>query len=157
MREDKFRYSKFGLVNALLSLIPIVPTWTLFPGILFGTGVGNMIDNCELGYSITLWTCFALAAFFLFRYFNKFEFDIGKTTEKQLKNDFRLFSLGIYTLLNTAILIIIVGTNLACYGDGQTLLACIFSGPLASIGLVLLGVTVDIKVRTTVPNNVHVP
>lgn len=154
MKDDKFRYTKFGLINALLSLIPIVPTWTLFPGILFGTGVGKIFNNCELGYTFTLWTCFGLIAFLLFRQFNKLEINKDNTTERQLKKDFRIFSLGVYTLLNTAILILIVGTNLACYGDGQTLLACIFSGPLASIGLILLGLTVDIRRRTTAPNKV---
>jgi len=153
MKEDRFRYSKFGLVNALLSLIPIFPTWTVFPGVLYGIAVGEIIDNCEFGYSFTLWTCMGLAVFLLFRYFKRYEHDNRNTTVRRLKKNFRLFSLMIYTLLNTAILIVFVGPNLACYGDGQTLLAVIYSGPLASIGLILLGVAVDVKIKISAANS----
>jgi hypothetical protein len=153
MKDDKLRYTKLGLVNALLSLIPIFPAWTLFPGIFFGTVVGHLINNCELGYSITLWTCFGLTAFLLFRYFSKFELENVTTRDRQLKKRFRIFSLEIYSILNTAILIIILGTNTVCSSDGQTLFACFLSGPLASIGLIMLGVAVDIRIGPTLQNN----
>lgn len=154
MIEDRFRFSRFGLKNALLSLIPIFPTWTLFPGILFATVIGIIIDDCELGFLVTLWTCLGLVTYLILRYFNRFDVDMVKITEKHSKKGFRFFSLQIYTLLNTAILILIVGTNLACYGDGQTFLACILSGPLASFGLILLGLAVDIKVKMNAPHKV---
>ncbi len=154
MREDKFRYTKFGLTNALWSLIPIFPTWTLIPGIMLASVIGFTSNNCELGYTITLWMCILLTVFMLIRHFKNPEVDKDKTTERQLKMNFRIFSLGIYTLLNTIILILIVGTNLACYGDGQTILACIISGPISSIGLILLGLTIDMIRRTTSPNTV---
>lgn len=154
MIEDKFRYSRFGLINALLSLIPLFPAWTLFPGILFGTALGVIIDDCELGFLVTLWTCFGLVTILLLRFFNRPAADTVKTAEKQSKKEFRFFYLQIYTLTNTAVLIMIVGTNLVCHGDGQTLLSFVLSGPIASIGLILLGVAVDIKVRINAPNKV---
>ena len=70
---------------------------------------------------------------------------IDERTEQQMLLNFRLFSLGIYTLLNTGIIIIILGTNLACHGDGQTILAFIYSGPITSVGLLALGFIVDLK------------
>ncbi len=157
MKEDKFRYTKFGFINTLLSLIPIFPIFTLFPGVLFADLVGKAFNDCELGYSITLWTCFAVTAFLVFRFFRQIGTRETRTSDRQLREDFRIFSLGIYALVNTAILIIILGTDLACHGDGQSILVCIYSGPLTSIGLLLLGISVDIRVRTTAPNNVHVP
>ena len=55
--------------------------------------------------------------------------------------------------MNMGLLIVLVGTYLACYGDGQTLLVVIYSGPLASIGLILFGFGVDVKVSIMVARN----
>lgn len=153
MKHDLYRFTKFGLVNALLSLIPIVPAWTLFPGVALAALFGRIAGNCELGYLITLWASFGGAAVLLVWYFRKFE--IGGRTEKQLRREFRLISLAVYTLMNMGLLIVWVGTYLACYGDGQTLLVVIYSGPLASIGLILFGFGVDVKVSIMVARNGH--
>ena len=142
---DMLKFTKFGLVNAALSLIPIFPTWTLFPGVIISTGIGELIGKCETGYEIILWTSITLTIVLVFRYLRQIHRLIENKNEKELKRHFRLFSLGIYTLLNTAILIMLVGTNLACHGDGQTLLMCIISGPIASVGLVILGFLIDLK------------
>jgi|SRR5579859_1115693 len=142
---SRLAFTKFGLINALLSLIPIFPAWTLFPGIIAGKGLGDLLENCERGYLIVLWVSFTLSVFLILKYLREVKAKIDSNTEKQLRLNFRLFSLGIYTLLNTGIIIIILGTNLACHGDGQTILAFIYSGPMASIGLIALGFIVDLK------------
>jgi len=139
------KFTKFGLVNAAISLIPIFPAWTLFPGVLISTWVGSWIGNCDTGYDIVLWTSILLTIALVFWYLQQIHRLIENKKEKELKIHFRLFSLGIYTLLNTAILIMLVGTNVACHGDGQTLLMCIVSGPMASLGLVILGFIIDLK------------
>jgi hypothetical protein len=141
------KFTKFGLTDALLSLIPIFPTWTLFPGVFAGKILGDLLNNCEQGYRAVLWISLFLSVLFIYRYLIGINHISLEETERQLKSRFRLFSLGIYTLLNTSILLIILGANLACYGDGQTLLTCIYSGPLASIGLIILGLIVDLKLE----------
>lgn len=142
------KFTKFGLVNAALSLIPIFPTWTLFPGVIISTWIGDLIGKCETGYEIIQWTSIILTIVLIFWYLGQIHRLLENKKEKELKRHFRLFSLGIYTLLNTAILIILIGTNLACHGDGQTVLMCIISGPLASVGLIIFGFIVDLKKRT---------
>lgn len=139
------KFTKFGLVNAAISLIPIFPAWTLFPGIIISTWIGDLTGKCETGYEIILWTSIILAIALVVWYLRQVHGLIENKKDKELKKHFRLFSLGIYTLLNTAILIMLVGTSLACHGDGQTLLMCIISGPISSIGLVVLGFIVDLK------------
>jgi hypothetical protein len=144
---DRLEFTKFSLVNAAISLIPIFPTWTLFPGILIGSFIGDLMGNCESGYEIILWSSIFIAiASFLF-YAVRVDTIIAEKNRKQLRMHFRVFSLGIYTLFNTAILLLFIGTKLACYGDGQTILACIYSGPLSSIGIIIMGFILDLKSR----------
>ena len=142
---DMLKYTKFGLVNAAISLIPIFPSWTLYPGIIFSTWIGYITGKCETGYEIILWTSIILIIALVFWYLRQVRGLIENKEEKELKKHFRVFSLAIYTLLNTAILIMLIGTKLACHGDGQTLLMCLMSGPISSIGLVILGFIVDLK------------
>jgi Na+/melibiose symporter-like transporter len=142
---DMLKYTKFGVVNAAISLIPIFPTWSLFPGIMIATFLGDLAGKCEQGYQIVLWTCVIIAVLLTWWYLSQIHRWISNKNEKELKKHFRFFSLGVYTLLNTAILIMIIGTRLACHGDGQTVLACIVSGPIASVGLIILGFIVDLK------------
>lgn len=149
MRESKFRYTKLALVNSLLSLIPFVPILTLYPGVFLSAILGKIFNNCELGYLITMWICLAMTIFLIIKLFRRIAIFDTMMSEKQLKKDFKLFSLGIYALLNTALLIIILGPNLACNGDGQSIMVVIYSGPLASFGLLLLGVSADIKTLDT--------
>ena len=114
--------------------------------------MGMVFNDCELGYSITLGACLAVIALQLFRFFKGIGNHDPKTPESLLKVEFRLFSLGLYSLLNTAILIIFLGTDLACYGDGQTILVCLFSGPIASASILVIGILLDFKLKTTVAN-----
>lgn len=140
----EFRFIKYGFVNALWSLIPIFPIWTLFPGVLAAMGLENITGNCETGYLIVLWfsvvTVIGMMIFYGYRLDN-----VLLKTESEVKRNFRFYSLIIYALSNTVLLITLVGVNLACYGDGQTFLMCIISGPLASLVLIAFGFLMDLK------------
>jgi hypothetical protein len=48
-----FRFTKYSFINALWSLIPIFPTWTLFPGV-FAMSLEKITGDCATGYSIVL-------------------------------------------------------------------------------------------------------
>jgi len=110
----RYRFTKYGFINALWSLIPLVPLFSLFPGVLTAMAIGKLTNDCETGYRVVLW------------------------------------SLILYTLSNTFGLIIILGVKMACHGDGQTILVCMFSGPIASLTLLVFGILMDII--TTVAN-----
>ena len=139
-----FTFTKYSFINALWSLIPIFPTWTLFPGVLAAMGLENITGDCTTSYSIVLWfAAFAAIGMVIF-----YGYRLDKTllmTKKEVKRNFRFYSLILYTLLNTAILIMMLGADLACYGDGQTFLMCIFSGPLSSLVLIAFGFLLDLK------------
>ena len=140
-----FRYTKYSLVNALWSLIPIFPVWTLFPGILIASGIEQIINNCKSSYIIILWLSIISIFILVFSFILKSN-KHPKKSNKEIKNAFRLCSLLIYTLVNTSVLILLVGVNLACNGDGQTFLNCIYSGPLASISIIVFGLICDLKI-----------
>ena len=139
-----FRFTKYSFINALWSLIPIFPTWTLFPGLLAAMGLEKITGNCETGYLIVLWFS-AVAAIGMMIFYGYRLDNILLKTESEVKRNFRFYSLIIYTLSNTVLLITLLGVDLACYGDGQTLLMCIFSGPLASLVLIAFGFLLDLK------------
>ncbi|WP_379924593.1 hypothetical protein [Mariniflexile jejuense] len=147
------KYTKYGLINALLSLIPIFPTLTLFPGVITAMAIENTVNSCETSYFIVLWSSIILTivitALFLLRLDKK-----TVKTKKKEKINFGLLSLLIYTLINTAGLILILGTDLACHGDGQTILACLLSGPIASLFIIVLGLISDLKIKITSVNSV---
>lgn len=147
-----FKYTKYGFTNALWSLIPIFPTWTLFPGVLAAMAIENAVASCETSYLVVLWGSIILtilcSAFVLFKLDKQIE-----KNERRTKMNFRLWSLLIYTLINTAGLILVVGIDLACHGDGQTLLACFYSAPIASLSIIILGLISDLKIKITSANN----
>ncbi|MFN7100651.1 MAG: hypothetical protein ACK4M4_09780 [Flavobacterium sp.] len=139
-----FRFTKYSFVNALWSLIPIFPTWTLIPGVFAAMSLEKITGDCTTGYSIVLWFS-ALAAIGMMIFYG---YRLDKTllkTKKEVKRNFRFYSLILYTLLNTAILITMLGVDLACNGDGQTFLMCIMSGPIASLVLIAFGFLMDLK------------
>lgn len=146
------RFTKLGFTNALWSLIPIFPTWTLFPGILIAEFLTGKVFSCETSYRFILFASLALTGLTILYYFGGLEQKLAKG-KNVVKDNFRVFNLAIYTLVNTAALILIIGIDLACNGDGQTILACIYSGPLASVSLILIGFITDLKVRTTTHNH----
>ena len=139
-----FRYSKLAFINALLSLIPIFPLWTLFFGVGSAVALTTFTD-CENAYAIVEWSCFAAALFFTgFIILNSGKWE-RLLTEKQLKKRYRLFNLIIYTLLNNALLIHLVGPYKACYGQSDSVLLGIYTGPIISLILLVIGFVIDIK------------
>lgn len=116
--------------------------------------IENAVDSCETSYLVVLLVSIILtilcSAFIIFKLDKQIE-----KNEKKTKMNFRLWSLLIYTLINTAGLILIVGVNLACHGDGQTLLACIYSAPIASLSIIVLGLISDLKIKITSANRVY--
>ena len=141
-------FTRFGLINALISLIPIFPVWTLFPGIFFAMSLEKAVHSCESSFRIVMWSAFSLAIVLVLFYtiiLHKIK------SERSKRLNFRLASLFLYLLVNTFALIAMLGTNLACHGDGQAILLCIYSGPIASISLIAFGIILDIK--TTIANS----
>lgn len=140
-----FKFTKLGFYNALWTLIPIFPTWTLFPGVLAAMALEDSGVNCEASYRIVLWLSVFLIICSTTFFISKLRKIIIKE-ERGIKRNFRLFSFLIYMLVNIAGLILIVGTYWACHGDGQTILACFMSGPIASVAIILLGYLVDLRI-----------
>ena len=124
-----FKFTKYGIINALLSLIPIFPAWTLFPGLLIGMGLANCIGDCVLSFKIVLFLCIVLIIGTTVLYLLNLKTKLTKEP-KVVKRDFRLFSLFIYMLANTIAFIAILGPYLACNGSSMSVLACFYSGQL---------------------------
>ena len=141
-------FTKLGFTNALWSLIPIFPIWTVIPAVLVADLLTGKVFNCEISYKIVLFISIALLILVASYYFNGLEQKLAKG-KNATKDNFRIFNLAIYTLVNTVALVLIIGVDLACNGDGQTLLACLYSGPLASLSLILTGFLADLRVRPT--------
>lgn len=139
-----FRFTKYGFINALWSLIPIFPTWTLIPGVLVAMGLETITANCETSYEIVLWFSIIIIIVLIVFYGSRLD-NILLKSESEVKLNFRFYSLIIYTLSNTIGLITLVGVDLACHGDGQTILMCIISGPIASLVLIVFGFLMDLK------------
>jgi hypothetical protein len=139
-----YKFTKYGAINALWSLVPIFPAWTLMPGI----ALSSLFNNCEAGYQYIEWCSIILTIFITLLYIREIEKLLDKEQVK-IKRNFRWFSLLIYTLINTATFIMILGPYLACEGDGQTVLVAILSGPVASFFLILLGLAIDLKLSIT--------
>ncbi|WP_242927305.1 hypothetical protein [Pontibacter vulgaris] len=148
-----FRFTKLGFNDALWSLIPIFPITTIIPAALVADFITGKIFNCETSYKLVLFASIALTVLIVLNYFNRLDQKLSKG-KNAVKESFRVFNLAIYTLVNTAALILILGVDLACNGDGQTILACLYSGPLASISLVLLGFGADLKIRKAARNRI---
>jgi hypothetical protein len=138
------KFTKYGFINGLISLIPIFPIWSLIPGVLAADAIGTLVNNCERGYRIVLWISIILSIIIIILYARNLNKMLLKN-ERKIKLNFRLWSLVLYTFVNLIGLIIVLGTYLACNGDGQTILACIYSGPIASLSLIAFGLIIDIK------------
>jgi hypothetical protein len=152
-----FRFTKYSLTNALLSLIPVFPMWTVIPGVMAAAGLGKLLENCERGYQILLWTIIVLTPVLILTYISKINKVEEEWSESQIESEFRAFSLLLYTLINTSGLILTVGTDLACNGDGQTILAVLYSGPIASAALVAAGLIFDFTVKKQEPVDDYEP
>lgn len=91
-----FRFTKYSLTNALLSLIPIFPAWTVIPGVMAAAGLGSLLENCERGYQILLWTIIVLTPILILTYISKINKVEEEWPEIQIKSEFRAFSLLLY-------------------------------------------------------------
>nr|MBB6235358.1 putative membrane protein [Mucilaginibacter sp. FT3.2] len=127
-------------------MIPIFPSWTLFLPVALQLPIENITGNCEESYVIILWASILLTIVVITTYLFRLKYILLKQ-QKQIKRNFRwLFCLPVYMLVNTAAFIIILGPYLACHGDGQTVLVALFSGPIASLFILALGVLTDVKI-----------
>lgn len=116
-------------------------------------GIEKIINNCESSYTIILWASIILGILSVLFFLIQLEYKV-KNKRKETRLNFNLWTLLIYTLANTAGLILIVGVELACHGDGQTLLACIYSGPIASVLIIVFGFLCDSVVYSTNDNRI---
>ncbi|MFY8161160.1 MAG: hypothetical protein ACOVNU_07505 [Candidatus Kapaibacteriota bacterium] len=132
MDENKLLFTKYGLINFLLSIIPIFPAWSIFLGIPFNLFMEYIYGKNEFSFNLSLWIIILLIL-------NKIEF-------KKQKLYFRIFSFLIYSFINYSILLNLVGYNLYINGDGQTFLLVYYSAPFASLSLLLLGFFTDIQI-----------
>jgi hypothetical protein len=141
-----FKFTKYGITNALLSLIPIFPVWTLFPGLLIGMGIEKCISDCISSYKIVLLLSICLVIILVIVYLFGMKKLLIKDP-KALKTNFKLFSLLIYMMANTAAFIIILGPNVVCNGSSMSVMACVLSGPIASVVILILGFLIDLKLK----------
>ncbi len=139
-----FKFTKYSLTNSLYSLIPIFPTWTLFPGVLTAKGVEFIIKDCETSYKIVYALSILLTIILIYHYLKKVNFLLLKK-ERYIIRDFRIWNLNIYALVNTFSIIQILGFDEVCHGSSTAFLACIISGPIASLSIILFGIIMDIK------------
>lgn len=91
----KQRFTKYGFVNALWSLIPIFPIWTLFPAVLVAKGLEDNLNDCEASYRLVLWITILLAILLMTLYIYKIDKILLKP-EKDIKHHFRFFFNTLY-------------------------------------------------------------
>jgi hypothetical protein len=146
------KFTKLAFTDALLSLIPIFPAWTILTGLLAAESLRAVMD-CEQAYLTTAWV-FLILALYAGRWFVPYLLNPEiKWTDKEIKKHYRLFNLIIYTLINYALFIKIVSPNTACYGQSDSALSVIYSGPLTSLILLLAGLLIDITRKIMAHNN----
>jgi quinol-cytochrome oxidoreductase complex cytochrome b subunit len=140
----KFRYTKFGFYDALLSLIPIFPVWSLFFGVGIAQLIRSMNVDCEIAYEISKWICLLLVIVPFLLFILKFKYFEIKRSEKEQKKYFKIFNLIIYTFLNNFIFSAMMGDQIECYGSSLQVLDVIYSGPLTSLFIIAIGLIFDI-------------
>ncbi|QHT68277.1 hypothetical protein GXP67_17330 [Rhodocytophaga rosea] len=140
----------FGFINGLLSLIPIFPAWSIFPGAITA-GILEKFIPCESSILMVGIMAFLISIIYAIAYYIKIN-QYESRNKENFKAQFRFFCLNQYILINTYLFISIVGINNCCYGDGQTAFGVIFSGPLASIMIFILGVIFDLVFRKRLSN-----
>lgn len=143
MTKDSGTY--YGFINGLLYLIPIFPAWSIFPSVLFAGGLGRFIA-CKESYLVVAILCLLTSIIYAIIYFNSIN-HYESRDKKDFKADFRFFCFKQYILINSYLFIGIVGLDNCCYGDGQTVFAIIFSGPLASLAIFILGIVFDLSFK----------
>ncbi|MCI9846551.1 hypothetical protein [Flavobacterium pectinovorum] len=138
-----FRFTKYAFTNALWTLIPIFPIFSIFPCVLLALGIEKITHNCEISYTIVLWFSILFILLTSFLFFRKL--DSFLLNEKTIRQKFMSLNFTLYILLNTVIYIIMLGVNVACHGDGQTALMTIVSGPISSLLLIVFGFFIDLR------------
>jgi len=146
------KHSFYGLISGLIFLCPIFPILTLFP--IFGLEwvLEKYFFNCVIGYKIAYMFSLILAIIVDFIYLCRVvrknipeKEEIGYIfSEKEGFGFIFFFNLLLYSLVNSYIFIIIVGTENICHVDGQTGLVVIFSGPISSIVIFVNGLIIDL-------------
>lgn len=134
-----FKFTKYGFTNALWSLIPIFPIWSLFPGVGLGELINLVLDDCQLSYKITYHISYTIALTAVFLFTNRRK----KLPSKKENWNFKIWCLSVYTFINISLFIYIVEPEIVCTGDGQTALGVIYSAPFATLSIVILGLITD--------------
>ncbi len=142
----KLRFTKYGLINLLISLIPIIPFFALIPYVLIGEGTNNITGSCLNSTWILLCGSLTLAVLVTSIYVARFDRVLLKSNKKVIVN-FECWSFIIYSFVNIAMFIIYAGVDGYCHGDGQLILYLLYSGPVASLSLIIFGFIIDIKVN----------
>lgn len=140
-----YKFTKYGIVNGLISLIPIIPAFTLFPLFLIIAIISEVFNNCGLSYTLTLILCFSLATGIIVKQYYLLKNHIKHNTNN-IKSTFRIISFINYSAINSISFLLIVGKNITCSNDGQTALGFIYSGPIASIYMILYGLLIDLTI-----------
>ncbi|MFB3387251.1 hypothetical protein [Flavobacterium sp. LAR06] len=140
----ELRFTKYAFINALWTLIPVFPIFSLFPAVFLAMGIEKLVNNCEMSYIIVLCLSIILILLIGILFIRKTD-SLLLNDEKTIKEKFMLLNFILYFLIHTAVFILLAGVNIACHGDGQTPLLCIISGPISSLLLIVFGFSIDLK------------
>lgn len=135
----------YGFINGLLSLIPIFPAWSMYPAAFIGAFLGPYIP-CQLLFTIVSILACISSIIYAVVYYNRIN-HYESRDKKDYKADFRFFCFKQYMLIHTFSFILIVGVDNLCQGDGQSVLAIMFSGPVASLIIFILGILFDLTFK----------
>ena len=136
-------HSFYGLISGLIFLFPIFPIFTLLPIVDYlGEVLEEYFSNCVIGYKIAYIFSLTLAVIVDFLYLLRVVWK--NTTEKERFSFIFFFNLLLYSLVNSYVFIVIVGTQNICRVDGQTGLVVILSGPISSIVIFVNGLIIDL-------------
>lgn len=147
----KYQFTKYGAILALLSLIPLVPVFGIIPSVVVSAGIEKLGATCEVSYQITLLISTTLATLIIFIYTKYLDIVLEKTS-KSIGLYFGMASTLLYIMVSTIAFIMSVGVHHCCHGDGQTGLAVFFTAPFATAALLVFGIIVDVKKKTTTLN-----
>jgi hypothetical protein len=139
MKKDPGTY--YGLINGLITLIPVFPIWSLLPVALISMVLQQYI-SCKTSFSVILCIIFLTWIVHAVIYFNRINTYVSRD-KKDYKADFRFFCFKQYVLINSFFFILLLGEDSWCRGDGQSGLVAIFSGPIASVYIFFLGIIFD--------------
>jgi hypothetical protein len=143
----KSRFAKISLRHALYSLIPIFPILALIPFALISSGLSKLKIDCIISYKIIFFISLAAISIIVYRFQTNLK-DFLNQEEHVIKYKYQYSNYLLYTLLNYTYFVTILGFDNMCGSDGQAILACIMTGPLASVSLLAYGIFNDYKEKT---------